>query len=477
MAADAGSAGILFLAVSIFRFGPGWRQQWDTVGVGAYPLASMYAVAWTTTLWLLGMYRLRVRWSWRREAIDILRGMLLLAVVTLAVLFVAKLPDVSRIFLGELFVAQAVVTLASRVLVRRLHAMIRSRGFNASFVLVVGDGPNARDFARRLTTSPQLGIRIVGFLRDPKPGTPAPGLAATGHRPPSTALPDLRAMSARSPARVLGSVDDLPAILHGTVVDEVVVCLRPESIAFLEPLARLCEDEGKVVRIPLLSIGLTLPGGTEDSIDGIRVLSLYHGPDRAVAMVIKRVLDVVGAVVALTLLSPIMLVAAAAIIAADGTPVLYRQERVGRNGRPFRVVKFRSMVRDADRRLAALQASNEIHGHAFKMTDDPRVTRFGRILRKTSIDELPQLWNVLKGEMSLVGPRPPLLTEVANYDIWHRRRLAMKPGITGLWQVSARREAEFDQWVRLDIDYIDRWSLVLDLKIMLQTVPALFEGR
>jgi lipopolysaccharide/colanic/teichoic acid biosynthesis glycosyltransferase len=147
------------------------------------------------------------------------------------------------------------------------------------------------------------------------------------------------------------------------------------------------------------------------------------------------------------------------------------------NGRPFKVVKYRSMVRDAERQLQALEERNEIKGHAFKVTDDPRVTRTGRVLRKSSIDELPQLWNVLLGEMSLVGPRPPLPAEVANYDIWHRRRLTMKPGITGLWQVSARREANFDQWVRLDIDYIDRWSLGLDIRIILRTVPALLQGR
>ena len=157
--------------------------------------------------------------------------------------------------------------------------------------------------------------------------------------------------------------------------------------------------------------------------------------------------------------------------------MVFRQERVGLHGRPFRVVKFRTMVPDAEEHLAELEALNEISGPAFKLTDDPRLTRTGGWLRRTSIDELPQLWNVLRGEMSLVGPRPPLPSEVLDYDIWHRRRLSMQPGITGLWQVAARREPDFDRWVRLDLDYIDRWSLWLDLKIILRTIPAVLTGE
>jgi lipopolysaccharide/colanic/teichoic acid biosynthesis glycosyltransferase len=143
----------------------------------------------------------------------------------------------------------------------------------------------------------------------------------------------------------------------------------------------------------------------------------------------------------------------------------------------FRVAKFRTMVPDAEDQLAGLEALNEIRGHAFKVTDDPRLSRSGSLLRRTSLDELPQLWNVLLGQMSLVGPRPPLPSEVAGYDVWHRRRLSMKPGITGLWQVEARREADFDRWVAMDLAYIDRWSLWLDVKIIVRTIPAVLAGE
>jgi exopolysaccharide biosynthesis polyprenyl glycosylphosphotransferase len=261
------------------------------------------------------------------------------------------------------------------------------------------------------------------------------------------------------------------------VIDEVAICVEPGDVALIEPIARLCEDEGRLVRIPLDSAAPTLTGGRVEEFDGIEVLSLVRGPDHAAALVLKRLLDVAGAIVGLVILSPVLVAIAAWIVAVDGHPILFRQPRVGLNLRPFSVVKFRTMTVDAEQRLAEVLDRNLLVGHAFKLDDDPRLTRTGRFLRRTSLDELPQLWNVLLGQMSLVGPRPPLPREVADYDIWHRRRLSMKPGITGLWQVEARREVEFDRWVALDLSYIDRWSLWLDVKIIARTVPAMLSGR
>jgi lipopolysaccharide/colanic/teichoic acid biosynthesis glycosyltransferase len=191
-------------------------------------------------------------------------------------------------------------------------------------------------------------------------------------------------------------------------------------------------------------------------------------------------MDVLGAAVGLVLLSPLFAAVALLILAADGRPVLFRQARAGRDGVPFRIVKFRTMRIGADAERAALRGRNEVTGGAsFKLTDDPRVTPIGRFLRRTSIDELPQLWNVLTGEMSLVGPRPHPFDDVAGYADWHYRRLSVKPGLTGLWQVSARRDPDFDTWVRLDLDYIEHWSLGLDVRILVGTIPALIrsEGR
>jgi lipopolysaccharide/colanic/teichoic acid biosynthesis glycosyltransferase len=198
------------------------------------------------------------------------------------------------------------------------------------------------------------------------------------------------------------------------------------------------------------------------------------------AMRVKRAVDIVGAALGLAVLSPILVATAAAILVTDGRPILFRQPRAGLAGRPFSIAKFRTMGRDADAQRAELRARNEIAGQAaFKLTDDPRITRLGRVLRRTSIDELPQLWNVLRGEMSLVGPRPHPFDDLEGYEEWHFRRLAMPPGMTGLWQVSARSDTDFDRWVRLDLEYIETWSLGTDLRIMFRTVPAVIrtEGR
>ncbi len=219
--------------------------------------------------------------------------------------------------------------------------------------------------------------------------------------------------------------------------------------------------------------GLILPGGIVEDFDGIQVLSLVYGPDRTLGLLGKRALDIVLAAVGLVVLSPVFLVVAAVMVATDGRPILFRQVRVGLHGRPFSIVKFRTMTPDAEERYDDVADLSDTRGPAFKMKNDPRITRIGGFLRKTSIDEIPQLWNVLRGEMSIVGPRPAPPREVAEYDVWHRRRLSMKPGMTGLWQVEARFDEEFDHRARLDLAYIDRWSIWLDIKIIAKTIPAM----
>ena len=245
----------------------------------------------------------------------------------------------------------------------------------------------------------------------------------------------------------------------------------------MNAIAHLCEEEGKIVRVPIDMLDRAFAAGRVEDLDGTPVYSLVSGPDKVVALAVKRLADAAVAAIGLLVLSPLLLAIAVLIRLREGPPVLFRQVRVGLHGRRIQVLKFRTMEPDAEARQAQLEIHNEVSGHAFKMSDDPRVTRIGRFLRRTSVDELPQLLNVLRGEMSLVGPRPPLESEVLAYDIWHRRRLSMKPGITGLWQVRARREPEFDRWVASDLEYIDRWSLWLDMKILARTIPAAFEGR
>lgn len=223
---------------------------------------------------------------------------------------------------------------------------------------------------------------------------------------------------------------------------------------------------------------VTAPGVGEER--DTKPLASAHA-DRRVELAVKRLMDILGAAAALVLLAPVLGLVALGIMVAQGRPVLFRQPRAGLGGRPFLIAKFRTMRVGADDERDALRDRNEVTGTAaaFKLTDDPRITRIGRFLRRSSLDELPQLWNVLRGEMSLVGPRPHPFDDVTRYEPWHLRRLSMKPGITGLWQVSARSDADFDRWVALDLEYIDNWSILLDLKVALKTIPALLraEGR
>ena len=241
----------------------------------------------------------------------------------------------------------------------------------------------------------------------------------------------------------------------------------------IDALVRLAEDEGKTVRVVLGLRHRPFFRDKFDEFDGLPVYSMEAGPDRTVAMFAKRPIDGGVAGLGLMLLSPVLALVALAILLADGRPVLPAQERIGLHGRRFRMLKFRTMVRGAELMLPDVLNLNQIVGPGSQLDDDPRVTRLGRILRKTSLDELPQLWNVLVGDMSIVGPRPAPLTEVAAYDVWHRRRLSTRPGITGLAQVEARSYREFDEKANLDLLYIDRWSLALDFRILIRTVRVL----
>ncbi len=272
---------------------------------------------------------------------------------------------------------------------------------------------------------------------------------------------------------VLGDTEAIADVFHRQVVDEIAICLPDAALHRVEEIAHLSEEEGKIVRIPVTSgASQSFATGRLEEYAGMVILTRLYGPDRMVALAVKRLIDIVGAALGLVLVSPVLAIVALRIRLVDGGPVLFRQTRVGLNGREFRTLKFRTMVQDAEARLPELLDRNEIEGQAFKVTDDPRITRTGGFLRRSSLDELPQLWNVLRGQMSLVGPRPPLPREVDGYDVWHRRRLSMKPGITGLWQVEARSEPAFDRWVEKDLAYIDSWSLALDLKILARTIPA-----
>jgi exopolysaccharide biosynthesis polyprenyl glycosylphosphotransferase len=454
MAADFLGAAILFVVVSIARYGSGWAAAWDRLGIDAFVAAAMYGLCWTVVVALHGLYRVRARYALRSEAAALIKAGAILGLGMIVYLYLERVSNASRLLIASLLMATIGVAFVSRVTLRWLLATMRRRGRMTRFVLVVGAGSFAEEFADRIDAAVDLGLKVIGHLRAPTEEDAAPSRG------------------------VLASLDDIETVLHRQVVDEVAICLPVGAWNYVEPVTQLCASEGKIVRIPEEG-GPHLNGGYVEEFEGMAIVSLVHGPDRALSLVAKRVFDFAFSAVALVLLSPVLLGVALYVRRVDGAPVIFRQKRIGLNGRPFDVIKFRTMVPGADAQVTRLMLFNEVRGRAFKMTNDPRLTRSGRFLRRTSLDELPQLWNVLRGEMSLVGPRPPLPEEVAEYDVWHRRRLSMKPGITGLWQVSARNSPDFDHWVERDLEYIDRWSLWLDLKIMAKTVPAVVyqQGR
>ena len=278
---------------------------------------------------------------------------------------------------------------------------------------------------------------------------------------------------------VLGTLDELPGLLQKKIVADEIIFLglqRPDLAEF-EEMVRLCEDLGVRVRIAADFLPSKTSRISLEFLENLPLLTFSTVPDHSVSIVAKRVLDFVVAALILILCLPLMLLSALLIKFTSPGPVFYRQVRCGLYGRRFRLVKFRTMVEGAEDRLWEIRHLNEMEGPVFKMRNDPRVTPLGRYLRKFSIDELPQIWNVIKGEMSIVGPRAPLPEEVEHYSVKQRRRLSVKPGITCLWQISGRNDIDFNQWMELDLHYIDNWSFWLDVRIMLRTIPAVFTGR
>ena len=443
------AAAVLVMLVSLLRFGDGEAFEiWQRLGIDIGLATAVFATVWVVALWSQGLYRLRARWRLATEAKSIIRATALMAVVAMSVLWFFKQADVSRLFLVLLLVAMPLVTFTGRAVLWTAFSAIRRRGYNTQYMLIVGTGTFAEAFADGVEGRPSLGLEVIGHLSTP---SEADGPVS---RP------------------ILGDLQGLEAIFHSHVIDEVAVCLPAADAQWLDPVARLAADEGKTVRVPLDPGRGGLPNIQQEEFEGFLVQTIITDDQHAAALVAKRLIDIVGATIGLLVLSPLILGTALVLRLREGPPVLFHQRRVGLHGRPFTIHKFRTMVPDAEEHLEEVKHLNERAAVTFKVADDPRITPLGRTLRATSLDELPQLWNVLKGEMSLVGPRPPLADEVASYDIWHRRRLSMKPGITGLWQVEARHKPEFDQWVERDLAYIDRWSILLDFKILLRTIPA-----
>jgi len=416
-----------------------------------------FLALWHIIFTAFGLYysrRLSGRWA---EASDVTKATCLgtLAIFITSMLF--SIDVVTPVFMSIFFVLTTVSTISVRLILRFSLAQIRIRGRNLRHMLIVGTNPRAVRFGQKIKTEPGLGYRLIGFVDDQWAG-----------------IEEFR----KADYNLVGNLSDLPKLLREQVIDEVVISLPIKSFyTETSQIVGQCEEQGIIVRFPSEIFNPTLARSEREEFEESSVISFYTGGMHGWSVWVKRTLDFSLSYVLLVFLSPLFLVTSLLIKLTSSGPIFFAQERVGLNKRRFRLYKFRTMVRDAEHKMAEVDHLNEVSGPVFKIKDDPRLTPIGKFLRKTSIDELPQLVNVLKGDMSLVGPRPLPVRDVDRFSKdWQRRRFSVRPGITCLWQVNGRSDLPFEKWMELDMEYIDRWSLWLDLKILIQTVPAVLRG-
>jgi exopolysaccharide biosynthesis polyprenyl glycosylphosphotransferase len=367
-------------------------------------------------------------------------------------IFFLKYDFVSRAFLVGFATVSCVSVAGQRLAIRSFARAIRAHGYNYRNIVIVGTSKRAREVAGAIREHSYWGLRILGQICEDDDSQADPSL------------------------RVLGSLRDFSTVLQGQVVDGVVLALPHDRLGEIKEAFTYCRQVGIPAYIYALPFDEVPSPVRMEELGEIKLLAFPAIPHNGYQLFWKRVFDVAASVLLLTLFAPFVLLAAILIKLSSPGPVLFRQARVGMNGRLFTCYKFRTMVHGADQMKAELTHLNEMDGPVFKIRNDPRTTRLGRFLRRTSLDELPQLFNVLAGHMSIVGPRPAVPDEVEKYEAWQRRRLSVRPGLTCLWQVNGRNRVDFETWMKLDLNYIDNWSWMLDLKIILRTIPAMLKG-
>jgi exopolysaccharide biosynthesis polyprenyl glycosylphosphotransferase len=416
-----------------------------------------WALTWHLVFRYFGLYRSRRVGLMTAEWWDITKAVSIGTVFLAGVALVFDLTAVNRVFLATFFVVGLLGTIIVRTCLRAFLGEIRRGGRNLRNVVIVGCGKRGAEFGNEIRNRPDFGYLLLGYIDDiVPPDNPLHG----------------------SPEKLLGSIDEMREVLTSNEVDEVIITLPIKSYyETISDLIALCEELCIVVRIQADFFESHLVNAFIDDFEDKPVITLRAHAPSAGAAAIKRFVDVVASAIALILLSPLMAIIALVIKLDFPGSVFFVQNRIGLRRRHFRLVKFRTMRVDAEDEIEDLEALNEVAGAAFKMENDPRVTRVGRILRKLSLDELPQFWNVLRGDMSLVGPRPLPDRDVERFDrAWQRRRFSVKPGITCLWQINGRHEIDFEHWMELDLEYINNWSLSMDFDILLKTLPAALRG-
>ena len=404
-----------------------------------------------------GLYGSRRLADRKEEALDVLTATLAAALVLALAGAFLHIQAVTPQFIGIFWVVGASTVILSRLALRELLKRARKHGHNLRHLLIIGTNGRALEFAHAIESRPELGYHLLGFVDEAWPGNL--GFAEHGRE-------------------IVANLDEFPKYLRERVIDEVAIALPMKS--FYSQAARIvaqCQEHGVIVRVLTNIFDLQKGQARNSHVDRIAVATFGPHTSEGWPKIGKRVLDVTVSSLLLLALAPVFILAAILIKLGSRGPVFFVQDRVGLNKRLFRMYKFRTMVGDAEKKQAALEALNEADGPVFKIKNDPRITRVGKYLRKTSIDELPQLLNVLKGDMSLVGPRPLPVRDYQGFDEdWVRRRFSVPPGITCLWQVGGRSDLSFKEWMELDLQYIDQWSFWLDLKLIAKTIPAVLKG-
>jgi exopolysaccharide biosynthesis polyprenyl glycosylphosphotransferase len=419
------------------------------------PFSLLFTLLMLLTFRMDQVYRRRPGLQWLDQVYRIINATAKSTVVMLAVTFVLQPLEYSRLLLVEAGINAVVLLAISRVIQSAIVGRLRARGIGVHRAIIVGAGEIGRTVMRTVVARPGLGYHIVGFVDD----NPEKGDSSIGR------------------FEGLGSIDNLPDLIEQRDVDEVIITLPWMYHRKIMGVVRACERKNVSAHIVPDLFQMSLSRVDVDDLGGVPLVGVRDVGFGQRVRTVKRVIDMVGALLCLTVGGPVLGLIAAAIRLDSRGPVIFRQTRVGANGKMFEMYKFRSMYEGAEQQLEEIRDLSEVDGPIFKMKDDPRVTRVGRILRRGSLDELPQLWNVLRGDMSLVGPRPPLPSEVSQYMEWQKKRLEVRPGMTGLWQVSGRSLLSFDDQCLLDIYYIENWSLWLDFKILARTVPEILFGN
>lgn len=409
---------------------------------------------WCLMLYLNGMYRpLRMRSFWHTLWI-LIKSAFFANLAFGMFVFMLKFHFINRRFFALFAIFSFAFVLAEKVLIYFAMYSMRSQGRNQRHLLIVGTGQRAAGFIRKIKAHPEWGINIVGAIDD-EPG---------------------RGIERVDGVKIVGGLKDIPTIFRNHAIDEVVFVVPRLRLHYLEDAIRDCEVEGVSVTIAVDLFDLKIAKSYQTEIDGIPLLTFKTTIPNEWELFFKRVMDLVISGICILIFSPLLLIGSCLIKLTSKGPVFHKQERIGLNGRKFVMYKFRTMYLGAQEKLSQVNIYNEIYEPKWKNAKLQLITPVGRVLRKLSLDELPQFFNVFLGHMSLVGPRPTLPNEVKQYEAWHRRRFSMRPGLTCLWQVKGRRKIKFNEWMKMDLEYLDNWSLWLDFKILVKTIPAVLFG-